>query len=181
VRQLGVDGFWLGGAPSAVAGAWARLAGAGTPELETATAEAARIVALEPRFGAEITADYFPMEVGLDDAIDYGKGCYLGQEPIVRVRDRGHVNWRLAGLDLVGVGMGDPHPGDAIESDAKPKAGRVTSAARFPDGRGVALGMVHVSVPVGATVRIRRVVDPAGAEPDARPIEARVSGESKAR
>ena len=65
------------------------------PELDAAVAEAARIDALEPRFGAEITADYFPMEVGLAGAIDYTKGCYLGQEPIVRVRDRGHINWRL--------------------------------------------------------------------------------------
>jgi tRNA-modifying protein YgfZ len=153
VHLLGVDGFWVGGAPDAIAAARARLEGAGTPELDPAAAEAARIAALEPRFGAEITADYFPMEVGLDDAIDYRKGCYLGQEPIVRVRDRGHTNWRLCGLDILGAE--DPRPGDALESDTKPKAGRVTSAGRFVDGRGVALAMVHVSVPVGATVRIQ--------------------------
>jgi folate-binding protein YgfZ len=163
VHQLGVDGFWVGGEPSVIAAAWARLEDGGTPELEAATAEAARIAACEPRFGAEITADYFPMEVGLDDAIDYGKGCYLGQEPIVRVRDRGHVNWRLCGLDVVGAE--DPHPGDAIESDSKPKAGRVTSAGRFADGRGVALGMVHVSVPIGEAVRIRRA-QPAPERPE---------------
>ena len=58
---------------------------------------------VEPRFGAEITPDYFPMEVGLDAAIDYAKGCYLGQEPIVRIRDRGHINWRLVGLDVAGA------------------------------------------------------------------------------
>src|SRR4029079_6616187 len=94
------------------------------------------------------------MEVGLPAAIDYGKGCYLGQEPIVRIRDRGHINWRLCGLDLEGAD--DAQPGDPLESDAKPKAGLVTSAARLPDGRGVALAMVHVSVPVGASVRVRR-------------------------
>ena len=174
VRQLGADGFWVGGTSAEIAAAWARLDGAGTPELAPAAAEAARIAAGEPRFGAEITADYFPMEVGLDDAIDYGKGCYLGQEPIVRVRDRGHTNWRLAGLDI--TGDDDPRPGDAIESEVKPKAGRVTSAGRFADGRGVALAMVHVSVPIGAEVRIRH----AGATEDA-PILARVSGEKPAR
>jgi folate-binding protein YgfZ len=178
VRQLGADGFWLGGASAPIAAAWARLEAAGVPELEAGAAEAARIAALEPRFGAEITAGYFPMEVGLDDAIDYDKGCYLGQEPIVRVRDRGHVNWRLAALDLMGAGS--PRAGDLIESDAKPKAGRVTSAGRFPDGRGVALGMVHVSIPVGATVRIRRdeVAGDAPADPpDDLPILARVHAE----
>ena len=92
------------------------------------------------------------MEVGLSPAIDYSKGCYLGQEPIVRIRDRGHINWRLVGLDL--AGPTDAAASDPIESDAKPKAGRVTSAGRLPDGRGVALAMLHTSVPVGATVRI---------------------------
>jgi folate-binding protein YgfZ len=151
VRELGADGFWIGGAATDVASLREKLA-ADVPELEGAVAEAARIDALEPRFGAEITADYFPMEVGLAGAIDYTKGCYLGQEPIVRVRDRGHINWRLVGLDIAGAA--DPRPGDALTCDAKPKAGRVTSAARLPDGRGVALAMAHVSLPVGATVHI---------------------------
>ena len=153
MRELGADGFWLGGAPATLTAIQARLVAAGVPELEPAAAEAARIAALEPRFGAEITADYFPMEVGLDGAIDYAKGCYLGQEPIVRIRDRGHINWRLVGLDVAAAD--DPAPQDALESDAKAKAGRVTSVGRLPDGRGVALAMLHTSVPVGAAVRIR--------------------------
>ena len=153
VRELGSDGFWLGGSTAALAAARARLAEAGVSALAPAVAEAARIAAVEPRVGAEITQDYFPMEVGLSSAIAYGKGCYLGQEPIVRIRDRGHINWRLVGLDVAGAE--DPTAQDRIESDAKPKAGRVTSAGRLPDGRGVALAMLHTSVPVGATVRIQ--------------------------
>ncbi|HVV50358.1 MAG TPA: hypothetical protein VHO06_11905 [Polyangia bacterium] len=154
VRELGTDGFWVGGPAAEVAALRAKLAAA-VPELDGAAAEAARIDALEPRFGAEITADYFPMEVGLGGAIDYTKGCYLGQEPIVRVRDRGHINWRLVGLDV--AGGGELHPGDALTSEAKPKAGKVTSAGRFPDGRAVALAMAHVSLPVGATVHVGSV------------------------
>jgi hypothetical protein len=46
-------------------------------------------------------------------------------------------------------------PHDPIESDIKPKAGRITSAARLPDGRGVALALLHVSVPAGSEVRVR--------------------------
>ena len=166
VRELDSNGFWLGGPPATLTAVHGRLAAAGVPELDPAAAEAARIAAVEPRLGAEITADYFPMEVGLNRAIDYGKGCYLGQEPIVRIRDRGHINWRLVGLDVAGAT--DPAPQDALESDAKPKAGRVTSAGRLPDGRGVALAMLHTSIPVGATIRIRHG--------DA-PIEARVRAE----
>jgi len=109
------------------------------------------------------------MEVGLNGAIDYAKGCYLGQEPIVRIRDRGHINWRLVRLDLNVDVATDPAPGDPLESEAKPKAGRVTSAGRLPDGRGVALAMLHTSVVVGATVHIRHG--------DAR-IDARVHAEA---
>ena len=167
VRELGTDGFWLGAAAAVLADLQARLGAAGTPELEPAVAEAARIAALEPLFGAEITSDYFPMEVGLTAAIDYGKGCYLGQEPIVRIRDRGHINWRLVALDV--DGPTDPAASDPIESETKPKAGRVTSAGRLPDGRGVALAMLHTSVPVGATVHVRHG--------DAR-IDARVRAET---
>jgi hypothetical protein len=146
VRELGADGYWVAG--------FAELGlGAHVPELAEPAAEAARIAALEGKWGAEITPDYFPMEVGLTEAIDYTKGCYLGQEPIVRLRDRGHINWRLVQLDVDGAV--DPTPGDALESDAKPKAGKLTSAGRFPDGRAVALAMLHISVPVGATVRIK--------------------------
>jgi folate-binding protein YgfZ len=161
-RELGADGYWVAGAAEHVLVARALLEDeAGVSELGEAAAEAARIAALEPRWGAEITPDYFPMEVGLAGAIDYAKGCYLGQEPIVRLRDRGHINWRLVGLELQGTA--DPHPGDALESDVKPKAGKISSAGRFPDGRGVAMAMLHVSVPVGAEVRIKRGEDIIGA------------------
>jgi folate-binding protein YgfZ len=152
-HELGTDGFWLGGDAAAVADANGKLVAAGVRRLAPAVAEAARIAAREPRFGQEITSDYFPMEVGLDGAIDYAKGCYLGQEPIVRIRDRGHINWRLVGLELAGEGA--PEPRDAIESDVKPKAGRLTSVARLPDGRGVALALLHTSVSVGSEVRIK--------------------------
>jgi folate-binding protein YgfZ len=154
VRELGADGFWVGGRRAVVAARLRALEEARVPQLARAAAEAARVAALEPRWGAEITPDYFPMEVGLSGAIDYGKGCYLGQEPIVRVRDRGHINWRLVGL-AIAAGAPMPSPADPLESGVKPRAGRVTSAARLPGGEGVALAMLHVSVPVGAEVRIK--------------------------
>jgi folate-binding protein YgfZ len=152
-HELGADGFWLAGDPAAVTAADAKLAAAGVGALDATLAEAARIVAIEPKEGVEITSDYFPMEVGLDGAIDYTKGCYLGQEPIVRIRDRGHINWRLVGLEI--DDPRDPAAQDAIESDVKPKAGRVTSVARLPGGRGVALALLHVSVPEGSVVRVK--------------------------
>jgi folate-binding protein YgfZ len=151
-RGFGADGFWVWGDQAVVTALQTALAAAGVPRLREDVAEGLRIRAGEPKFGAEITADYFPMEIGLGAAIDYGKGCFLGQEPIVRIRDRGHINWRLVGLRLrddVSVAAGD-----RLESDAKPKAGRLTSVGRLPGERPVALGLLHVSVPAGAEVRV---------------------------
>jgi folate-binding protein YgfZ len=157
VRQLGVEGYWVAGPRSELDGVREALRARGTLRLSAAAAEAARVVAREPAWGQEITDEFFPMEIGLGDAISYGKGCFLGQEPIVRIRDRGHVNWRLAALDLA-EGAGDIAVGDRLESDAKPKAGKITSVARAPDGRPVALAVVHVSIPAGGAVRIVRPV-----------------------
>ena len=158
-RQLGVDGYWIGGPAAAVAGLTNALAKRGVTRLSADAAEVARVAAGEPAWGREITGDYFPMEVGLDDAIDYTKGCFLGQEPIVRIRDRGHVNWRLVRLDLGPLGNAAaggyaPAPGDRLETDAKAKAGRLTSVVRLPDGKGIALALAHISLAPGAEVRI---------------------------
>jgi folate-binding protein YgfZ len=169
VRELGAEGFWVSGGQAAVMSRLSALETSGVPQLSHAAAEAARIAALEPRWGTEITPDYFPMEVGLTGAIDYGKGCYLGQEPIVRIRDRGHTNWRLVGLSF---GGDEAAAADTLESDTKPRAGRVTSVGRAPDGSGLALAMLHVSVPVGGEVRIRH---------GEAVIPARVTAETPAR
>jgi hypothetical protein len=70
----------------------------------------------------------------------------------VRIRDRGHVNYRLATLELPpGARVA---AGDRLESDTKPKAGKITSAAVLPDGRSVALAVVHISIPEGSPVRV---------------------------
>jgi folate-binding protein YgfZ len=152
-RAAGAPGIWCFGEAAVVETLAGRLRAAGVPSLEPLEAEVLRIAAGEPRFGAEIVADYFPMEVGLTGAIDYTKGCYLGQEPIVRVRDRGHLNWRL--VTLVADQPGPVAVGDRLEADIKPKAGRLTSVAALPGQPAVALGMLHVSVPVGTPVRIK--------------------------
>jgi tRNA-modifying protein YgfZ len=144
--SLGRDAIWVF---SERAGALT-AALADVPSLSAEASEALRILAGEPKTGSEVTEDVFPMEVGLNGAIDYGKGCYLGQEPIVRIRDRGHINWRLAGVRAAGTMAA----GDKLETDARPKAGRITSAVRLPDGTMAALALLHVSVPIGSELRV---------------------------
>jgi tRNA-modifying protein YgfZ len=152
-RALGADGTWLFAGPEVREALAAALAA--VPRVDPAVAEALRIEQGEPAWGAEITADYFPMEIGLSTAIDYGKGCYLGQEPIVRIRDRGHINWRLVRLAVRDPAAPLPARGDALETEARPRAGRVTSAGQRPGAPAVALAVLHVSVPLGAEVLIR--------------------------
>ena len=65
------------------------------PLLGWQAAELIRIEGGEPRYGHDVTDATIPQEAGLDDAISFEKGCYLGQETIARLHFRGHVNRHL--------------------------------------------------------------------------------------
>src|SRR5262249_50901338 len=99
--EIGVAGFDLIVDAAEAAGVRAALASAGVVAAGEADVEAVRIESGRPRFGADMDADTIPLEAGLEDrAISRTKGCYVGQEVIVRVQDRGHgrVARRLVGL-----------------------------------------------------------------------------------
>ena len=154
-RACGVDGLCVVAQRSAREALVAALLAKGTPRLEPDIAEALRISALEPKPGSEILPERFPVEVGLGAAIDHGKGCYVGQETIVRMRDRGIIRKRLVLLRLAGDAL--PAPGDKVMTAEQASAGQVTSAGCLPHERPVALAIVASSVPIGATVRIQHV------------------------
>jgi folate-binding protein YgfZ len=151
-HALGCDGLWAFGAVAVCNALAAALKLDGVPVLAPEVAETLRIEAGEPRFGAELAGDALPMELGLSSAIDHKKGCYLGQETIVRARDRGLVRRRLATLRLRSDGM--PAAGDAIAFEQNPAAGRVTSVGQAPGRAPVALALLASAVPVGAEVRV---------------------------
>jgi folate-binding protein YgfZ len=98
------------------------------PLLPAPLAECLRIEAGVPAWGAELTEDTLPPEAGLDrTAIDYHKGCYIGQEVISRLKSVGHVNRQLTGFTApaaLAAGM-------TLHPDAEPDktAGEITSAA----------------------------------------------------
>jgi folate-binding protein YgfZ len=100
-----------------------------------------RIEAGLPRYGVDFTEDNLLLEVGLDNAVSFSKGCYLGQEVVERIRSRGHVNKKLAGLLL--EGQEAANPGDPLADDDKP-VGNITSSVHSPTlGRPIALGYIH--------------------------------------
>ncbi len=76
---------------------------AGATRVESDAAEICRVETGRPVFGKDMTEDTIPLEAGIEDrAISRTKGCYVGQEVIIRVLDRGHgrVARRLVGLDV---------------------------------------------------------------------------------
>jgi folate-binding protein YgfZ len=75
--------------------------------------------------GADFGADSLPSEAGLEDAIDFGKGCFLGQESVAKVRNLGHPRrvLRHVGSDVA------IRPGDSVYAGEGPPVGEVTSAA----------------------------------------------------
>jgi folate-binding protein YgfZ len=106
--------------------------------------ERLRILARTPRWGSEIDDGVLPAEAGLDErAISFTKGCYPGQEPIARLRYRGHANRTLRVLEVDSA-----EPGAEVRHGEK-VVGRVTSAVP-----GLALAYVRVEVPDDAELDV---------------------------
>lgn len=141
--DYGVTGF-VAYVPGVSDAAFRRaLEAAGAARAERDVAETLRVEAGRPLFGVDMDADTIPLEAGIEDrAISFSKGCYVGQEVIVRVLHRGHgrVARKLVGLRIDGD---VPARGDAIVSGDK-RVGQITSAARSPAvGAPIALGYVQ--------------------------------------
>ena len=125
----------------------------------TSALEALRIEAGQPRYGRELTEATIPTEAyestgSMARAISFTKGCYTGQEVIVRIAHRGHVNRALRGLRLGQL------PVPAMETELfapeslKP-VGRITSAAESPLlGETIALGYLRREVVPGDRVMV---------------------------
>lgn len=99
------------------------------PVASTEQAEIRRIEAGLPRYGVEVDEDCFPFESGLVAYIDYDKGCYLGQEPVSRVKHRGQANRRLMAVRV--VGDGPVAPGSVIAHAERAEAGTVLSSVEM--------------------------------------------------
>ncbi len=104
-----------------------------------------------PRWGHELGPDTLPVEAGLDrSAVDFHKGCYIGQEVVSRLRSVGHANRSLHSFETNETKL--PKLGEAVflsEAPDKP-VGTITSAAP------------HFELSAGAGLcYIKRGIDPA--------------------
>lgn len=125
----------------------------GALELPPPALESLRLEAGMPAWGAEAGPDCFPQELGLGRAVHPSKGCYLGQEIMSRLKDRGHVNRRLCVLHLDSPAA----PGDAVESSQGEVLGRLGSVAPSPSAP-VTLAMALLKDPglvKGTRLRVR--------------------------
>jgi folate-binding protein YgfZ len=122
-----------------------RIRAAGARDVSRDTADVVRIEAGVPMFLRDMAEETIPLEAGIEDrAISLTKGCYVGQEIIIRVLHRGHgrVARKLVGLTL-DPGAPVPAAGAPIASGSR-DIGAVTSAVDSPElGRPLALGYVH--------------------------------------
>jgi tRNA-modifying protein YgfZ len=117
------------------------LGGAGVRPVGPEAFESLRIEAGTPLFGHDVDDGVLLPEIPFENLLSSTKGCYPGQEVVVRIRDRGHVNRTLRGLVLDGNDA--PSAGAEIVIDESP-VGKVTSACwSFGLDRPIALAFVR--------------------------------------
>ena len=155
-REAGVAGFDVFVAADDATAIGAALRDAGARPTGAATLDILRIEAGRPRWGAELDAERLPLEAGLlERGISTTKGCYTGQEVIIRILHRGHVNWQLRGLLLGDAPAPERGTELALDEGGKTVA-RVTSATASPAlGETVALAYVRREIEPGTTLRMQ--------------------------
>ena len=131
-RELwtGEDGYLLLGPRDEAESVWRVLTESGAKPAGVATLESLTLEAGVPLFGKDMTSAVNPMQAGLEEkAIDFDKGCYIGQEVIAKIKYLGQVNRGLVGLKIGGEIT--PEAGAAVYSDEK-NIGSITRSAYCP-------------------------------------------------
>jgi len=103
------------------------------PEIHEQTPEIFRLACGIPKFGADIRQKDLPQETGQERALNFNKGCYVGQEIVERIRSRGAVHRMFTGFEVEGA---IPSPGFRIQHEGKDVA-ELTSVATLPTAEGV--------------------------------------------
>jgi folate-binding protein YgfZ len=138
--------IWL--EPKDVLKTWQALIAAGATPVGSEALEMQRIVAGVPLFGLDIRERDLPQETEQMRALNFNKGCYVGQEIVERIRSRGNVHRKFTGFMAEGA--------KPIEAGAKilageKEVGEITSVAvigKRPEQRTIALGYIRREVGV---------------------------------
>jgi folate-binding protein YgfZ len=143
--------IWLG--PKDVYKTWNALVAAGATPVGSEALEMQRIAAGIPLYGVDIRERDLPQETEQMRALNFNKGCYVGQEIVERIRSRGNVHRKFTGFVMEGAA--------AFEAGAKifsgksgedeKEVGGITSVAILPTRSGeqtLALGYIRREVGV---------------------------------
>jgi len=143
ISQLGVPGFCVYVERARERALVEALNAVGAALVTDEAIAAARIEVGYPIFGIDMTDDTIPLEAGIESrAVSFTKGCYVGQEVIIRVLHRGHgrVVRKLVSLRI--NGQRRPEQGAKLYAGDR-EVGFVTSAGESPRSGPIALGYAH--------------------------------------
>ena len=162
-HSTGEIGYTLYTAADALVSLWETLMGKGArfnvQPIGWDALESLRIEAGVPRYGTELTDAVIPLEAELEHAIDFEKGCYIGQEIVARMKYRGHPNRLLRGIEIDTDATSQDccplHPNAPVFKDDK-EVGWITSATFSPTfEKLIALSYVRIAVTeAGSCVQI---------------------------
>ncbi len=146
---VGLPGYDLLCSAEHAVNMWQIMTEAGARPAGLETYHILRVEAGIPYDGIDFDDERFVVETGRMQALCYTKGCYLGQEPIVMARDRGHVNRAFVGLKLSG---GQPlPPGTKLFREGR-EVGVTTSSVLSPTHGAIALAYLRVGNQQAGTV-----------------------------
>ncbi len=129
-----------------------RLRNAGAMAIGSDAWERHRVETGRPRWGNDFGLDCFPQETGIERAVSYTKGCYLGQEVVARIHYRGGVQRRLRGLRIQSESPNAELVDAELKLDGK-TVGRLGSLTHTPAGT-LGLSVIHDKATVGSTVAL---------------------------
>jgi folate-binding protein YgfZ len=143
---ISVPRYELWFAPEQVLAVWETLQAAGANPCGLEAMEALRVLEATPLYGVDLNDRDLPQETAQTRALNFNKGCYLGQEIVERIRSRGKVNRQFRQFELSGAGP-ETLPVDLRSNDQS--VGRITSTASLSSAglpQVLALGFVRLEV-----------------------------------
>ena len=137
-----MDGYEIWFAAEQADTMWDTLIAAGATPVGSEAFEWYRIARGVPRYGLDLSQRDLPQETEQKHALNFSKGCYIGQEIVERIRARAILHRTFTGFLVEGE---PPQLGTKVQAEGK-NIGEITSAARVPfatTGRTLALGYLR--------------------------------------
>jgi folate-binding protein YgfZ len=134
--------FEIWASPDTAREAFSALTQSGAKPVSSEALDLYRIALGTPRYGQDIRERDLPQETEQHRALNFSKGCYVGQEIVERIRSRGNVHRKFTGFHIDGP---PPAPGTKIQLQDK-DIGEITTSAIIPASTGiqtVALGYIR--------------------------------------